>query len=183
MRSVLMRPPHFGGRHLASKGDAVPLGYAPGSGETVGDNPLAPARQGRPRRGGAGSGIKVRQSWTLIGNFMRRTAVRLFCLFRRRRNAAEKSAAYARCAALYVQIVGHYRLETVLADCVIDLIDRAAVRNLELLVALLLTRMAADTDINACGNLGRGDADDVVAETGALARRNEIGRASCRERV
>ena len=166
-----MRPPHFGGRPLASKGDAVPLGYAPGSGETGGDTPLAPAQQGRPRRRSAGRGIKVRQSWTLMGNFMRRTAVRLFCLFRRRRNAAEKSAAYARCAALYVQIVGHYRLETVLADGVIDLVDRAAVRNLELLVTLVLARMAADADIDTCGNLGRGDADDVVAETGALAGR------------
>ena len=53
-----------------------------------------PARQGRPRRRGAGSGIKVRQSWTLIGNFMRHTAVRLFCLFRRRRNAAEMCYTY-----------------------------------------------------------------------------------------
>ena len=32
---------------LRSRGDAVPPGYVPGSGETGGDTPLAPARQGR----------------------------------------------------------------------------------------------------------------------------------------
>ena len=67
---------------LASRGDAVPPGYVSGSEETGNDTPLAPARQGRPRRRGAGSGIKVRQSWTFMENFMRRTAVRLPCLFR-----------------------------------------------------------------------------------------------------
>ena len=50
-----------------SKGDAVPLRYVPGSAETGNDNPLAPARQGRPRRRGAGSGKEVRQSRTSLG--------------------------------------------------------------------------------------------------------------------
>ncbi|MFR2289725.1 MAG: hypothetical protein ACLS69_08140, partial [Butyricicoccus sp.] len=62
--------------------------------ETFSDNPLSSAQRTRPRRCGAGSGIKVRQSWTLIRNLMRRTAVRLFCLFRRKRNAAEICYTY-----------------------------------------------------------------------------------------
>ena len=65
---------------LSSRGDAVPPGYVSGSGETGNDTPLAPARQGRPRRRGAGSGIKVRQSWTFMENFMRRTAAGLSAL-------------------------------------------------------------------------------------------------------
>ncbi len=43
-----------------SKGDAVPLRYAPGSCETGGDNPLSSAQRTRPRRRGAGGGKKVR---------------------------------------------------------------------------------------------------------------------------
>ena len=53
-----------------SRGDVVPPGYPSGSGETGGDTPLSSARRTRPRRGGAGSGIKVRQSWTFMGIFM-----------------------------------------------------------------------------------------------------------------
>ena len=94
-----------------SKGDSVPLRYAPGSGETGSDNPLSSARRTRPRRRkvncpfgaregalgyGAGRGVKVRQSWTFTGNFMRRTAVRLSCLFCRRQNAAGDCALCAR---------------------------------------------------------------------------------------
>ena len=78
-----------------SKGDAVPLRYAPGSGETGSDNPLSSARRTRPRRRGAGRGIKVRQSWTFMGNLMRRSAKRLSCLFCRRQNAAGDSALWA----------------------------------------------------------------------------------------
>ena len=98
-----------------SKGDAVPLRYAPGSGETGSDNPLSSARRTRPRRRkvncpfgaregalgyGAGRGVKVRQSWTFTGNFMRRTAVRLSCLFCQRQNAAGDCALCARKARL-----------------------------------------------------------------------------------
>ena len=83
-----------------SKGDAVPLRYAPGSGETGSDNPLSSARRTRPRRRGAGRGVKVRQSWTFTENFMRRTAVRLSCLFCRRQNAAGDCALRARKARL-----------------------------------------------------------------------------------
>ena len=94
-----------------SKGDAVPLRYAPGSGETGSDNPLSSARRTRPRRRkvncpfgaregalgyGAGRGVKVRQSWAFTENFMRRTAVRLSCLFFRRQNAAGDCALRAR---------------------------------------------------------------------------------------
>ena len=50
-----------------SRGDRSPPGYPVGSGETAGDTPLAPARQGRPRRRGAGSGKEVRQSRTSLG--------------------------------------------------------------------------------------------------------------------
>ena len=98
-----------------SKGDAVPLRYAPGSGETGSDNPLSSARRTRPcrrkvncpfgaREGalgyGTGRGVKVRQSWTFTENFMRRTAVRLSCLFCRRQNAAGDCALRARKARL-----------------------------------------------------------------------------------
>ena len=83
-----------------SKGDAVPLRYAPGSGETGSDNPLSSARRTRPRRRGAGRGVKVRQSWTFTENFMRRTAARLSCLFCRRQNAAGDCALRARKARL-----------------------------------------------------------------------------------
>ena len=72
-----------------------PPGYVFGSGETENDTPLAPARQGRPRRHGAGRGIKVRQSWTFMGNLMRRSAERLSCLFCRRQNAAGNCARRA----------------------------------------------------------------------------------------
>ena len=65
---------------LASRGDAVPPGYPSGSEETGNDTPLAPARQGRPRRRGAGSGIKVRQSWTFMENFTRPAAAGLSAL-------------------------------------------------------------------------------------------------------
>ena len=51
-----------------------------------------------------------------------------------------------------------------LYDCVIYLIDRTAVRNLELLISLILAGVTADTDVYACGNLGGGDADDIIAE-------------------
>ena len=80
---------------LSSKGDAVPLRYAPGSGENGGDNPLSSARRTRPRRCGAGRGIKVRQSWTFMGNFMRRSAERLSCLFCLRQNTAGNCARRA----------------------------------------------------------------------------------------
>ena len=83
---------------LSSKGDAVPLRYAPGSGETGGDNPLSSARRTRPRRRGAGSGIKVRQSWTFIGNFTRPAAAGLSCLFWRGQNTAG-NCAHNVCAA------------------------------------------------------------------------------------
>ena len=56
-----------------------------------------------------------------------------------------------------------------LYDCVIHLIDRAAVRDLELLIALILAGVTADTDVYACGNLGGGDADDIIAEARPLA--------------
>ena len=51
-------------------------------------------------RGGSGHvsrgrGIKVRQSWTFMGNFMRRSAERLSCLFCRRQNAAGNCARRA----------------------------------------------------------------------------------------
>ena len=49
-----------------------------------------------------------------------------------------------------------------LYDCVIHLIDRTAVRDLELLIALILAGVTADTDVYACGNLGGGDADDII---------------------
>ena len=51
-----------------------------------------------------------------------------------------------------------------IADRLIYLIDRAAVRDLELLIALILAGVTADTDVYACGNLGGGDADDIIAE-------------------
>ena len=88
---------------------------APGSGETGSDNPLSYARRTRPRRRKvncpfgaregalghvAGRGVKVRQSWTFTENFMRRTAVRLSCLFCRRQNAAGDCALRARKARL-----------------------------------------------------------------------------------
>ena len=53
-------------RRFDSKGDAVPLRYAPGSGETGGDNPLSSARRTRPRRHGAGRGVKVRYTPRLL---------------------------------------------------------------------------------------------------------------------
>ena len=77
------------------QGDAVPPGYVSGSGETGNDTPLSSARRTRPRRRGAGSGVKVRQSWTFTGNFMRRSAERLSCLFCRRQNAAGDCARRA----------------------------------------------------------------------------------------
>ena len=52
----------------SSKGDAVPLRYRKSSKGTFSDNPLSSARRTRPRRRGAGSGIKVRRSWTFMGN-------------------------------------------------------------------------------------------------------------------
>ena len=79
-----------------SKGDAVPLRYAPGSEETGGDNPLSSAQRTRPRRRGAGRGIKVRQSWTFMGNFMRRSAERLPCLFCLRQKSAGDCAPQGR---------------------------------------------------------------------------------------
>ena len=79
-----------------SRGDVVPPGYPSGSGETGGDTPLSSARRTRPRRRGAGRGIKVRQSWTFMGNLMRRSAERLSCLFCRRQNAAGERARRAR---------------------------------------------------------------------------------------
>ena len=81
---------------LSSKGDVVPLRYAPGSGETGGDNPLSSARRTSPRRRGAGSGIKVRQSWTFIGNFTRLAAAGLSCLFRRLRAEMRQEAAHTK---------------------------------------------------------------------------------------
>ncbi len=63
-----------------SKGDVVPPGYPSGSGETGGDTPLSSARRTRPRRGGAGRGVKVRQSWTFTGNLMRPAAAGLSAL-------------------------------------------------------------------------------------------------------
>ena len=63
-----------------------------------------------------------------------------------------------------------------LYDCVIHLIDRAAVRDLELLIALILAGVTADTDVYACGNLGGGDADDIIAEARPLAGRDSDGR-------
>ena len=53
-------------------------------------------RRTRPRRRGAGSGGKVRQSWTFTGNFMRRSAERLSCLFCRRQNPTGDCALWAR---------------------------------------------------------------------------------------
>ena len=68
----------------SSKGDSVPLRYAPGSGETGSDNPLSSAQRTRPRRRKvncpfgaregalghvAGRGVKVRQSWTFTREF------------------------------------------------------------------------------------------------------------------
>ena len=53
-------------------------------------------RRTRPRRRGAGRGVKVRRSWTFTGNFMRRSAERLSCLFCRRQNAAGDCARRAR---------------------------------------------------------------------------------------
>ncbi len=81
---------------LSSKGDAVPLRYAPGSRETGGDNPLSSAQRTRPRRRGAGSGIKVRQSWTFIGNFTRPAVAGLSCLFRRLRAEMRQEAAHTK---------------------------------------------------------------------------------------
>ena len=54
VRSVLMRPPRFGGRHLASKGDAVPLRYRTSSqGNLSGYPPLVcTANEAAPRRRG-----------------------------------------------------------------------------------------------------------------------------------
>ena len=57
--------------------------------------PLSSAQRTRPRRRGASRGIKVRQSWTFTGNFMRRSAERLSCLFCRRQNAAGDCARRA----------------------------------------------------------------------------------------
>lgn len=57
-----------------------------------------------------------------------------------------------------------------LYDCVIHLIDRTAVRDLELLIALILAGVTADTDIYARGNLGGGDADDIIAGSPARSR-------------
>ena len=77
-------------------GTLSPLDTPPVPCETGGDNPLAPARQGRPRRRGAGSGVKVRQSWTFTGILMRRSAERLSCLSCRRQNTAGNCARRAR---------------------------------------------------------------------------------------
>ena len=52
----------------AYRGDSVSPIYAKNSVETFGDTPLTFARQRWLRRHGAGSGIKVRRSWTLIRN-------------------------------------------------------------------------------------------------------------------
>ena len=56
-----------------------------------------------------------------------------------------------------------------IADRLIYLIDRAAVRDFELLIALILAGVTADTDVYAGGNLGGGDADDIIAEARSLA--------------
>ena len=40
--------------------------------------------------------------------------------------------------------------------------SEAVAEYLELLLALVLAGVTADTDVYACGNLGGGDADDVV---------------------
>ena len=79
----------------ASRGDAVPPGYVSGFSGTGNDTPLSSAQRTRPRRRGAGSGVKVRRSWTFTGNFMRRSAERLSCLFCRRQNAAGACAQRA----------------------------------------------------------------------------------------
>ena len=63
-----------------------------------------------------------------------------------------------------------------IADRLIYLIDRAAVRDFELLIALILAGVTADTDVYACGNLGGGDADDIIAEARPLAGRDSDGR-------
>ena len=70
--------------------DTVPVPEKP---ETI--PPLSSAQRTRPRRRGASRGIKVRQSWTFTGNFMRRSAERLSCLFCRRQNAAGERALWA----------------------------------------------------------------------------------------
>ena len=90
--------------------DTLPVPEKPGA-----ITPLSSARRTRPRRRkvncpfgaregalgyGAGRGEKVRQSWTFTENFMRRTAVRLSCLFCRRQNAAGDCALRARKARL-----------------------------------------------------------------------------------
>ena len=84
VRSVLMLLPHFGGRQtlLALRGTLSPLDTKQVPKETCLDIPLSFAQQTRPRRCGAGIGIKVRQSWTLIGNFMRRTAAEMCYTYR-----------------------------------------------------------------------------------------------------
>ena len=56
---------------LASREDSVPPGYPSGSGETGGDTPLSSARRTRPRRGGAGSGVKVRYTPRLLRGILR----------------------------------------------------------------------------------------------------------------
>ena len=76
-------------------GGAAPPGYVSGFSGTGNDTPLSSAQWTRPRRHGAGSGVKVRQSRTFTGNFMRRSAERLSCLFCRRQNAAGACAQRA----------------------------------------------------------------------------------------
>ena len=73
---------------LTRKGDAVPLRRAP-----VPEKPGAITPSPLHSRGGSGHvsrgrGVKVRQSWTFMGIFTRRSAERLSYLFCRRQNAA-----------------------------------------------------------------------------------------------
>ena len=82
-------------------------------------------------------------------------------------SCGERKAALAE-GLSYIQVVRHDRLQAAGLNGLINLVDRAAVRNLKLLIALVLTRVAADADIHASGNLGRGDADNVVTEACAL---------------
>ena len=104
-----------------SRGDVVPLDTPPvpekpegippsplhgrgGSGHKV--NCPEGAREGALGYVSRGRGVKVRQSWTFTGNLMRRTAVRLPCLFRHSRNAAGDSARFAACSAVKTLLVG-----------------------------------------------------------------------------
>ncbi len=74
--------------HLTPGGTLSPLDTPPVPQKPEGIPPSPLHGRGGSGHVSRGSGVKVRQSWTFTGIFMRRSAERLSCLFCRRQNAA-----------------------------------------------------------------------------------------------